>query len=64
MSDWPSHDDMFEQIRVSGMVLTTWESHFLDSLEAQAIAGRQLSAKQAEILIRIWRRAFADLVRI
>jgi hypothetical protein len=38
------------------LVLSEWESDFIESIKAQATSGRPLSDKQEDVLTRIWER--------
>jgi hypothetical protein len=55
MSDDPAEWDRWLSVIADTAVnLTTWEEDFIESLQSQRAARRQLSEKQAEILERIY----------
>lgn len=54
MSDANDWDYWLDQIDEAGVNLTPWETDFIESLIAQRKSGHRLSAKQGEILERIY----------
>lgn len=50
-------EDINRAISEDRFNLSEWETDFLESVEMQVNAGRSLSDKQDEVLLRIWRKA-------
>lgn len=58
MIDWTTEPlQLIEDCMARESRLTGWECTFLDSINAQIVAGRRLSEKQDERLNEIWERA-------
>lgn len=50
------HPQLIADCEARESQLTDWERSFLDSIQRQMTAGRDLSTKQSETLDRIWER--------
>lgn len=51
------HQQMVDDCEKRESRLTDWEQGFIDSIGMQLERGRSLSAKQLEILNKLWERA-------
>jgi len=48
------YKDWLSEIEIHGINLTAWEEDFIESVGGQVKAGKELSAKQGEVLERIY----------